>query len=375
MRQILVHVVRDPAISGSQRVAFDILSDPLFAGFRRVIVSGDEAEVSQAFVDEAGRAGIERIHLPSLRREVGAQDLQAFADLRRVFRNLRPALVHTHSAKPFVLAGLAAAIEGVPRRVHTLHGISFHRFAPAIARPAYWLLEQFASLLYDRIVSVNEYYRRFFPLARARHRLVVIPNGIAPPREAPAPVADAGAGFPILFAGRLDEQKDPLFVLDVAGSIGRHWKSSRPPHFHVAGSGPLTGRMQAEIPARGLGGMVTMLGWVPDLAAQYARAKAIFLPSKWEACGLVLIEAGAHGCPAVATRVEGVPEVIRDGENGLLFEQGDVEGACRQLARLASDEALRLKLGAQARTDARGRDAATMTGRYRELYRGMGLAS
>jgi glycosyltransferase involved in cell wall biosynthesis len=340
-----------------------------------VIISGAEAEVSQGFVDEAARTGIERIHLRSLRREVGPQDMQALADLRSAMRTLRPDLVHTHSAKPFVLAGLAATMEGVPRRVHTLHGISFHRFAPAIARPVYWLLEQFASLCYDRIVSVNEYYRRFFPLAHARRRLVVIPNGIALPRESPAPVDDDPGEFPILFAGRLDEQKDPLFVLDVAERIARHWKSDLPPHFYVAGSGPLAGRVQAGIAARGLGDRVTMLGWVPDLTAQYARARVIFLPSRWEACGLVLIEAGARGCPAVATRVEGVPEVIRDGVNGLLFEQGDVDGACGQLARLAGDEALRVRLGERARADARGRDAAAMTARYLDLYRGLGLLS
>jgi hypothetical protein len=61
--------------------------------------------------------------------------------------------------------------------------------------------------------------------------------------------------------------------------------------------------------------------------------------------------------------------------NGLLFEQGDVDGACRQLARLAGDEALRVKLGERARADARGRDAAAMIARYLDLYRGLGLLS
>jgi len=96
---------------------------------------------------------------------------------------------------------------------------------------------------------------------------------------------------------------------------------------------------------------------------------------RWIGLGLVLLEAAAFGCPAVAARVEGVPEVVRDGHNGLLFEQGDVESASRQIARLAADESLRLALGDRARQDAAGRSSATMKARYLDLYRQLGLAS
>ncbi len=139
-----------------------------------------------------------------------------------------------------------------------------------------------------------------------------------------------------------------------------------------------TGRSRRKSPPpsshSGCNPEVVLLGWVGDLAPWYARAKILFLPSRWEACGLVLIEAAARGCPSVATRVEGVPEFIQDGRNGLLFEQGDVEAASRQLARLAHDAALHQSLADQARLDARGRDAATMVASYRDLYRRLGLA-
>jgi glycosyltransferase involved in cell wall biosynthesis len=260
--------------------------------------------------------------------------------------------------------------------VHTLHGISFHKFAPALRRPFYYLAEQLGSFFYHRVVSVNSFYARYFAPARARGAFEVIPNGIASPAsaEALAPAPSPAGEFPILFAGRLDDQKDPLFVLDVAEAIARHWNSSLRPRFYLAGSGPLAERVAAEVASRGLGDRVTLLGWVPDLAARYAAARLVFLPSRWESCGLVLIEAAAYGCPSVASRVEGVPEFVRDGHNGLLFEQGDVEAACRHIARLAADEPLRLALGARAREDAAGRSSATMTARYVALYRQLGLA-
>ncbi len=355
-------------------MALDILGSEALSGFRRIVVCGSEALASRQFVAELQGLGIERIHLERLSRDVGSNDFGAFVDLLRELKAIRPALVHTHSAKPFLLAGLASWMIRVPRRVHTLHGIQFHKFAPPLARSFYYFISQLGSLFYHRIVSVNAHYLRFFPLARARRAIQVVPNGIALPGPLPDSVTDRSGEFSILFAGRLDQQKDPLFVLDVAAAIKRHWKSQRVPHFYLAGSGPLSDQVIAGIAARGLSGRVTALGWVKDLGPHYASADVLFLPSRWEACGLVLIEAAARGCPAVATNVEGVPEVIRDGQNGLLFEQGDVDAACARLARLAEDEPLRRGLGERARADAQGRDHARMVAGYLEVYRDLGLA-
>jgi glycosyltransferase involved in cell wall biosynthesis len=216
-------------------------------------------------------------------------------------------------------------------------------------------------------------YRKFFPLARLRRTFQVIPNGIALPRRLLKPVAHYGGKFEVLFAGRLDDQKDPLFVLDVAESITRYWKSDLVPRFYIAGSGPLSERVAAEIVSRELTDKVIMLGWVADLADRYARARVLLLPSRWEACGLVLIEAAAHGCPAIASSVEGVPEVIRHGYNGLLFQQGNVAEACECIALLAQDETYWQGLADRARIYARTRDKDTMIASYLGVYRKLGL--
>ena len=354
-------------------MALDILADAALAACRRTIICGPVTEASAQFIAETACLGIERIHVEGLRRDVGWRDVTTLRDLRQTFRDLRPDLVHTHSAKPFLLAGIAAWLAGVPRRVHTLHGISFHKFTPPLMRPVYYLLEQFASLFYHSIASVNRCYARLYPIARARRAVDVIPNGIVlPPQPLPAATAREGE-FPILFAGRLDEQKDPLFVLDVANAIPQHWKSPLLPRFYLAGSGPLAERVAAEVASRNLGDRVILLGWVTGLAESYVAAKLLFMPSRWEACPLVLIEAAAYGCPAVAARVDGVSEIVDDGRTGLLFEQGNVADACRQIARLAQDEGLRAALASAAREDSQTRGSETMLASYVELYRRLGL--
>ncbi len=371
---VIVHVVREPEISGSQRVAFDILADRALAGFRRVMVCGSRSRASARFLAEADRLGVEVRHVESLRRDVGTGDWRLFRELLAVMRELKPALVHTHSGKPFLLGGIAARMAGVPLRVHTLHGISFHEHTPAAKRPIFYLIEQFGSTFYDAVVSVNRQYERYFPLARRRRAFTVITNGVALPAVAlPRPAAHRAGEFPVLFVGRLDEQKNPLFVLEIAKEIGSHWQSGPMPRFYVAGDGPLAAHMAAEIERSELGERVVLLGWVTDLPTHYAEAKALLMTSRWEACPLVLIEAAAYGCPAVAAAIDGVSELIAGDENGLLFSPGDVAGACRQLARLGGDPAFHGVIADHARRRAHGRDVATMQAQYMELYRHLGL--
>ena len=92
-----------------------------------------------------------------------------------------------------------------------------------------------------------------------------------------------------------------------------------------------------------------MTGWVDDPAALLAMADLYVLTSDAENCPLSLLEAMATGLPVVATSVGGVPEVVRDGVDGLLCPAGDVAAMTGALGRLAGEPYLRERLGAAAR--------------------------
>ena len=119
----------------------------------------------------------------------------------------------------------------------------------------------------------------------------------------------------------------------------------------IAGEGPERSALERLSEQRGVGSAITFLGNVdhsriPEL---WQTADIAVLPSRTEGLPLAALEAMAHSIPVVATRVGGIPEVIRDGENGLLVESGDASALAQALKRLATNPALSRRLGAAAR--------------------------
>jgi glycosyltransferase involved in cell wall biosynthesis len=148
-------------------------------------------------------------------------------------------------------------------------------------------------------------------------KLVVIPNAVDVELFASATPADLTAlGIPggapvILFVGRLDEQKDPLLLLESFRLL-----SPSCPHARLlfAGEGPLAGRLRES--AADLGERVRLIGYRRDIPDLLRAASCLALPSRWEGMPNVILEAMAAATPVVATAVEGVAELLADGRLG-----------------------------------------------------------
>jgi glycosyltransferase involved in cell wall biosynthesis len=117
----------------------------------------------------------------------------------------------------------------------------------------------------------------------------------------------------------------------------------------MVGDGP--DREHVELAARRLGIMrhTLFLGYQEEVAPYFAAFDAMVLPSANEGTPVTAIEALAAGRPVVATRVGGVPDVIREGVHGFLVEPGDVDALADRLATLARDPELRARMGAAGR--------------------------
>jgi glycosyltransferase involved in cell wall biosynthesis len=147
----------------------------------------------------------------------------------------------------------------------------------------------------------------------------------------------------LVFAGRLGPQKALGTLLqalvDVPGAT-----------LVVAGDGPERERLEELVRTLRLDGRVSFLGAVPRerVLRLFGAADVSVLPSAWENFPHTVVEALAVGCPVIATSVGGVPEVVQDGENGLLVAPGDSRALANAIARLLSDDALRERLAAAA---------------------------
>lgn len=178
-------------------------------------------------------------------------------------------------------------------------------------------------------------------------RIEVVPNFVDRRRFAAA----EPAGDRFLYAGRLSEEKGAdVLIRAVAGS---RLKVS------IAGSGPDEERLRSL--ARALHSPVEFLGQLDAgrLAEEMGRSRAVVLPSRCiENCPLVVLEAFAAGRPVVASAVGGVPELVTDGENGLLVPPGDADSLRGALDTLGDSPELTGRLGEGARRSAASYAAA-----------------
>jgi glycosyltransferase involved in cell wall biosynthesis len=184
-------------------------------------------------------------------------------------------------------------------------------------------------------------------------RVSVLPN---PAPEVPSlPSRDelrrelAFAGSTLVFAGRLGPQK----ALDV---LLRALATVPDVALAVAGDGPERAGLERTAVELGLDGRVSFLGAVPRerVLRLFRAADASVLPSAWENFPHTVVEALVVGCPVIATAVGGVPEVVRDGENGLLVAPGDPAALAAAIARFFADDELRARLAAAAPASVEG---------------------
>jgi len=316
--------------------------------------------------------------VPQLVRELApAQDAGALLALYQMMRRRRVDLVHTHTSKAGILGRVAARLAGVPRIVHTPHGHVFHGYAGAAKTRLFVLLERWAARFTDRIVALTDQEARDH-LARGIGRpdqFVTIPSGVdLEPFDKPAgdPIAlRASLGLPpgaviVGSVGRLEPIKGHRYLVEAVGLLTPRFPDL---HLVLAGDGALRAELTAQARAAGIGDRVRCLGWRDDTPAILDALDVFAFPSLNEGMGRALVEAMAAGCPIVASRAGGIPDVLGDGEAGVLVEPGSSPALAAGIERLLGDPGLCARLAETGRVRAQRYGLRTMLDRLEQLYR------
>ncbi|HEY4373047.1 MAG TPA: glycosyltransferase family 4 protein [Burkholderiales bacterium] len=264
---------------------------------------------------------------------------------------------------------LLARVAGVPVIWH-VHGGAFDRF---FAESGAWRRRLIRGALRNafRVVALSPRWAAFLREACPGAEVVVVPNGVAV-AEPPAPMAREV--HCVLFMGRITGDKGVFDLLEALRAITPYWPQAR---LRIAGTGAeeAMARRAREL---GMADRLEFLGWVTGThkEAAIAGAGVLVLPSYIEGLPVILLEAMALGTPVIATRVGGVPELVQDGETGLLVEAGDTTALAAALLRILSEPGLAARLGGQGRERVRREFAIDVAlSRLGNIYADIGMTA
>ena len=324
-------------LGGAQSYVADLLEglhrdfDLFAAASRRGVVS-----------DAAERAGVPYTELRWMRRDVGWRDVFALVELVRLMRRIEPEIVHASSSKAGFIARIAAVLGRVPVRLFTVHGWSFRPHTGTL-RMAWLGLERLARPLTTKMVFPAQSTRAegIETGACTPEQAVLIPYSVRPQPERARPARQPPR---IISVARLTPQKDVTSLVRALGLL-----PSGTFHALLVGDGEDRPAIEAEIDAVGIRDSVELLGDRNDVPDLLASADVFVLATWWEALPIAILEAMAAGLPVVASDVDGVGEMVVDGETGILVPPGEPEPLAAALAHLIEDKGARDTIGEAAR--------------------------
>src|SRR5436190_2646336 len=326
-------------------------------GYDTTLVAGSLAVGEESMSGVAEELGVGIVTVPELHREISPlRDLRAVYHLAALIRDLRPQILHTHTAKAGTIGRLAAMLAGAaapPIVVHTFHGHVLRGYFGPLRSNRFRLLESFLATrttalvavspeVRDDLVALGIAPREKFTVVRLGIELDERVGGHADGGETRRLLGIAPDRFVVGWIGRMTGVKR---TDDVLLAVRRLRDRGVDAVLCMVGDGP--DRDVVEVRAHQLGIVrdSLFLGYQEDVARFYAAFDALILPSANEGTPVSAIEALAGGRPVVATDVGGVPDVVRDGVDGFLVEPGDVDAMADRLARLAADADLRRRMG------------------------------
>jgi len=371
MRKIRVlEMIDKPFLGGGQVHLLSLAANLDKDRFDVRICAGGDGPLER----EAGRRGLAFLSV-TLEKKLSRQ---AVEEISALLRQNEIDILHTHGGVAGFAGRRAAADAGTPIVVHTLHGIHYLNYRNPILRRLGIHLERRCSRLTDAVIFVSEAdFRRGL-----KHRLApgdkmrLIRNGVdvsdlTDGDTRARKIDEIGAKLrlspPVVgTVARLHRQKGVPFLLRAAGDVHRRCPAAK---FVVVGGGPLEASLRERVARMDIGRTFLFLGERGDAREIMSLFDVFVLPSLWEGLPLVLIEAAALGKPIVATDIDGVREVIRDGETGILVPPGRPHDLGQAIIRLLCNPAEAAALGERAKKEIPPRFAlADMVAAIRSLY-------
>ena len=276
-------------------------------------------------------------------------DLNAIKAIRKLLKKYKPDIVYCHSSKAGALGRIANM--GLKNKcVYNPHGWAFNMRGNKLKKLIYVGIEKVLAPFCSTIICISGAEKRSALKYRicGKKKLKVIYNGIdfdeynmdyhMDTRELLEIPEDA---FVVGMVGRISQQKAPDVFIKMAKQVKDEVLNA---HFIIVGNGNQEDEIRKYAKDNGFSDSLHVTGWVDDPMSYVELFDVACLLSRWEGFGLALPEYMMAGKPIVASRVDAIPNIIRDGENGLLVEVDDDTGASNAVLRIYQEDGLKDRL-------------------------------
>lgn len=301
------------------------------------------------------------------------QSFSSHRALWKLLRRLRPAVLHTYNISTIEYC-LTAWLARVPLRIHAEHGRDSiemsgrHRKYNTLRR----LLVPFVDTFVPVSADLGAWLRH--TVGVPQHKIRMIANGVDTNHftPGPAPVVQPAAPRTIWIGtvGRIDRIKNHDGLLDAFGLLLAAFPLQQADlRLAIVGDGPLLPALRARVAREAWGHQVWLPGARADVAAIMRGFCVFVLPSLSEGAPVTILEAMATGLPVVASRVGGVPQLVIDGQTGLLSDPADPHSLAGAIGAYIADPALAARHGAAGRAHVNAHCCVdTMVTQYDALY-------
>ena len=353
----VAHIITRMIIGGAQEnTLYNCLDLVNEYGDEVLLITGPSLGPEGQLLERGRAGGLKIAVIDSLRRAIQPlNDWSAYQALKQKIHEFKPDVVHTHSAKGGFLGRAAAWKCKVPAVIHTVHGAPFHPYQSAVARTAFIALERWAAKRCHHMICVADAMTDLMVNANvaSRDKFTTIYSGmdVEPFRSCDRFRESARkelsvAADEVLFGkiARLFHLKGHEYLIAAAEQVVRKNPKCR---FLLVGDGILRADFERDISKRGLQQHFLFTGLVPPERIPYylSAMDALVHTSLREGLARTLPQALISGKPVISYDVDGAREVVLPDQTGFLLPPKDIDQLANAILTLASDEALRNRLG------------------------------
>lgn len=347
----VMYVITKGNWGGAQEYVFSLATHLPKEKYDVVVVCGEGNILTEKLEAEK----IRTIHIDSLKRDISiVEEFKSFFDLLKIIKEYKPDVLHLNSSKIGLLGGLTGRLARVPRIIFTVHGWAFNESRPFLAKKFFLLLQWLTVLLSHVTIAISRKTRNDIDsLPGVIEKVFVVHNGVGQvdfieKNIALKKLSEITNSNPkriiIGTISELTKNKGLDFLISACQNIEQDFS------VYIIGEGEEKENLINLVEEKGLKDKIFFTGRIEN-AKTLLKAFDIFtLTSRKEGLPYTILEAGMASLPVIASRIDGIPEIIENGKSGILTRSGDVADITKALKYLIDKPDKRAQFGDALKT-------------------------